>query len=241
MRTGRSAHRHTPNPARCADVLVRIPAPCNLKLRTGTSAYPHTPNPNPRGARTGTSVLVRIPAPCDLKLRTGTSAYPRTPNPGGARTSSSAFPPRATPIADGDVRVPPHAEPARCADVLVRIPAPCNLKLRTGTSAYPHTPNLRGARTSSSAFRPRATRRTCEVRGRPRPHSGPVQPQMLLNGSSGICRTISVMRSSAVLPWSLNSRRAKRTADKFAPLRKSRGVDSTRAYSRIALGCGSKM
>ena len=64
------------------------------------------------------------------------------------------------------------------------------LQCGRGRPRTPHMPNPRGARTSSSAFQPRATsiadggrprtaaRRTREVRGRPRPHSGPgAKPQ----------------------------------------------------------------
>ena len=59
---------------------------------------------------------------------------------------------------------------------------------------------------------------------------------ILMNGSSGICRMISVIRSNAALCSSLPSLSANRTEERLAPVRRSWGVDSTRVYSRIGLG-----
>ena len=188
MRTGRSAHPPPPNTGRCADVLVRIPARHKVQCgpggprtprrrtlggaRTSSSAFRPGARFNadrevrapprrrtPGGARTSSSAFGLVQG----SMRTGRSAHPppRRRTLGGARTSSSAFRPGTRFNADREVRAPPHRR----------------------------TPG--GARTSSSAFRP-GTRAQCgpggprtppaaeprEVRGRPRPHSGPAQGSM---------------------------------------------------------------
>ena len=184
---GPGGPRHGTAPSRRADVPVRIPAWLSVPMRTGRSAHPGTAS-RLRGARTSPSAF-----------RPGSASQC---GPGGPRTPARRrlFAVRGrprphsglaqSPNADREVRAPRHGlAPSRCADVLVRIPAWLSVPMRTGRSAHPGTASrLRGARTSSSAFRPGsasqcgpggprtpARRGAFAVRGRPRPYSGLAQ------------------------------------------------------------------
>ena len=171
---------HPPNRGRCADVLVRIPAPREAQCGPGG---PRTPAPAERWRCA--DVLVRIPASRETQCGPGGPRTPHPPNPGRCADVLVRIPAsREAQCGPGGPRTPHPPNPGRCADVLVRIPAPREAQCGPGGPRTPHPPN-RGRcadvlvripaparspmRTGRSAHR---ARRTLEVRGRPRPHPG---------------------------------------------------------------------
>ena len=107
LRAGTPAHLHTPNPARCADVLVRIPALHETSIAGEDARAPPHAEPCAVRGRPRPHSGPGQPPIAGGDARAPPHAEPRAVR-GRPRPHSG---PGQTPIAGGDARVPPHAEP----------------------------------------------------------------------------------------------------------------------------------